>query len=80
MNEAFIDSSTINDYSCRPQQHDHTYLTIGQDLFSIQNYVLEQYNASLHRGRYVTKHRYVLLGVTYIQGVLVYHRKASVFS
>lgn len=26
-----------------------TYLTIGQDFFSIQEYVLSQYNASLHR-------------------------------
>jgi len=28
-----------------------TYLTIGQDLFSINEYVIEQYNASLHSGR-----------------------------
>jgi hypothetical protein len=26
-----------------------TYLTIGQDLFSIQEYIQSQYNASLHR-------------------------------
>ena len=39
------------DYTCRPKQQGHTYLTIGQDLFSIENYVVEQYNASLHRGR-----------------------------
>ena len=34
--------------SCRPP-HGKTYLTIGQDFFSIQEYVLSQYNASLHR-------------------------------
>ena len=37
------------DYSCRPNQAGYSYLTIGQDLFSIENYILEQYNASLHR-------------------------------
>jgi hypothetical protein len=37
-------------YSCRPNAGE-TYLTIGQDFFSIENYILEQYNASLHRGR-----------------------------
>ncbi len=26
-----------------------TYLTIGQDFFSVQEYLLSQYNASLHR-------------------------------
>ena len=35
--------------SCRPPAG-HTYLTIGQDLFSIQEYLNAQYNASLHRG------------------------------
>lgn len=34
--------------NCRPP-HGHTYLTIGQDLFSIQEYLDSQYNASLHR-------------------------------
>jgi hypothetical protein len=32
---------------CAPPQH-RTYLTIGQDLFSIHQYLMEQYNASLH--------------------------------
>jgi len=34
--------------SCRPPRG-KTYLTIGQDFFSIQEYILSQYNASLHR-------------------------------
>lgn len=34
--------------SCRPPRG-KTYLTIGQDFFSIQEYLLSQYNASLHR-------------------------------
>ena len=34
--------------SCQPPSG-HTYLTIGQDLLSIQDYVMTQYNASLHR-------------------------------
>ena len=34
--------------SCRPPEG-KTYLTIGQDFFSIQEYLLSQYNASLHR-------------------------------
>lgn len=37
------------DAACRPPPG-KTYLTIGQDLFSIQEYVSSQYNASLHRG------------------------------
>jgi len=37
------------DHSCRPPKGS-TYLAIGQDLFSIQEYVTAQYNASLHRG------------------------------
>lgn len=39
-------------HSCDPGQG-RTLLTIGQDFFSIQEYVLSQYNASLHRNRYV---------------------------
>ena len=34
--------------SCAPPK-DSTYLTVGQDLFSIQEYVSSQYNASLHQ-------------------------------
>lgn len=34
--------------SCRPPKGS-TYLTIGQDLFSINEYVLSLYNASLHK-------------------------------
>lgn len=34
--------------ACRPAPQ-HTYLTIGQDLFSIDEYVRGQYNASLHQ-------------------------------
>lgn len=37
------------DYSCRPPLG-KTFLTIGQDFFSIQEYVLSQYNASLESG------------------------------
>jgi hypothetical protein len=33
--------------SCRPSRGE-TYLTIGQDFFSIQEYVMSQYNTSLH--------------------------------
>jgi hypothetical protein len=33
--------------SCRPAPG-YTYLTIGQDLFSVDEYLREQYNASLH--------------------------------
>ena len=33
---------------CRPKPN-RTYLAIGQDYFSIQQHVLEQYNASWHR-------------------------------
>jgi hypothetical protein len=36
------------DGSCRPPRG-KTYLCIGQDLFSIDEYVMSQYNASLHR-------------------------------
>jgi hypothetical protein len=34
--------------SCRPPSPKQAYLCIGQDLFSIDNYVREQYNYSLH--------------------------------
>lgn len=34
--------------ACRPPRG-RTYLTVGQDFFSIEEYVLSQYNASLHR-------------------------------
>ena len=34
--------------ACRPPRG-KTYLTIGQDFFSVEEYVLSQYNASLHR-------------------------------
>ena len=34
--------------SCQPAGENRTLLTIGQDLFSIQEYVTSQYNASLH--------------------------------
>lgn len=34
--------------SCKPRRQNHTLLAIGQDLFSIQEYVTEQFNASLH--------------------------------
>jgi len=34
--------------ACRPVSPQQTYLTIGQDLFSIGEYLREQYNASLH--------------------------------
>ena len=43
------DKDDTIDYSCRPNESGYSYLTIGQDLLSIENYVLEQYNASLHR-------------------------------
>ena len=33
--------------ACRPLPG-QTYLAIGQDLFSIEEYLREQYNASLH--------------------------------
>jgi len=36
--------------SCRPPKGT-TYLTIGQDLFSIYEYMTSQYNFSLHQGR-----------------------------
>lgn len=39
------------DYSCKPPSG-KTYVTIGQDFFSIQEYVMSQYNASLHRHQY----------------------------
>jgi hypothetical protein len=35
--------------SCRPPRNT-TYLTIGQDLFSINEYIISQYNYSLHHG------------------------------
>jgi hypothetical protein len=38
------------DHSCQPPSG-KTYLTIGQDFFSIQEYLLSQYNASLEQGR-----------------------------
>jgi hypothetical protein len=38
----------MNNNSCRPKRGS-TYLTIGQDLFSINEYVTSLYNASLHR-------------------------------
>jgi hypothetical protein len=41
-------SERKSDYSCKPPPG-KTYLTIGQDFFSIQEYVMSQYNASLHR-------------------------------
>lgn len=37
--------------SCQPPSG-KTYLTIGQDFFSIQEYLLSQYNASLEQGRW----------------------------
>ena len=37
------------DTSCQPP-NGKTYITIGQDFYSIQEYVTSQYNASLHRG------------------------------
>ena len=40
------------DTTCQPSSG-KTYLTIGQDFFSIQEYLLSQYNTSLHLGRYV---------------------------
>mmetsp|Transcript_18874 Transcript_18874/g.40825 ORF Transcript_18874/g.40825 Transcript_18874/m.40825 type:complete len:429 (-) Transcript_18874:47-1333(-) len=40
-------SSSSSSSSCSPPKGS-TYLTIGQDLFSIEEYVLSQYNASLH--------------------------------
>jgi hypothetical protein len=40
--------STNYDSSCRPPTG-QTYLAIGQDFFSIQEYIENQYNASLHR-------------------------------
>jgi hypothetical protein len=43
-----MSTSTSHDTSCRPPTR-HTYLAIGQDFFSIQEYILSQYNASLHR-------------------------------
>jgi len=39
-----------SDDSCRPSSG-KTYLTIGQDLFSIQEYVSSEYNFSLHDGK-----------------------------
>mmetsp|Transcript_16234 Transcript_16234/g.21243 ORF Transcript_16234/g.21243 Transcript_16234/m.21243 type:complete len:508 (-) Transcript_16234:169-1692(-) len=40
-------ATTTNGGVCQPS-HGHTYLTIGQDLFSIQDYVTQMYNYSLH--------------------------------
>lgn len=37
----------MEDGACRPLPG-QTYLAIGQDLFSIEEYLREQYNASLH--------------------------------
>lgn len=42
------DTDCILIMSCRPPANS-TYLTIGQDLFSINEYVTSQYNYSLHR-------------------------------
>jgi hypothetical protein len=39
---------SVSSSSCRPPPG-HTYLAIGQDFFSIQEYIQSQYNASLHR-------------------------------
>lgn len=44
--------------SCRPPKG-KTYLTIGQDFFSIQEYVSSQYNANLHRHDVDRIHGYV---------------------
>ena len=40
-------ASLNQNMDCRPPTG-HTFLTIGQDLFSIQDYVNEMYNFSLH--------------------------------
>ena len=40
--------TTMTKNSCRPALPNTTYLTIGQDFFSIQEYVQEQYNWTLH--------------------------------
>lgn len=43
----YAKTSTSSAASCRPDPGS-TYLAIGQDLFSIAEYLREQYNASLH--------------------------------
>jgi hypothetical protein len=45
-----------DDQSCQPSGPNRTLLTIGQDLFSIQEYVTSQYNASLHQNRTNNNH------------------------
>uniref|UniRef100_A0A6T6HVZ4 GH26 domain-containing protein n=1 Tax=Craspedostauros australis TaxID=1486917 RepID=A0A6T6HVZ4_9STRA len=46
---------TVKDTSCQPAAG-HTWLTIGQDLLSIQRYVTDQYDASLHRNQSLFVH------------------------
>eukprot|EP00536_Pseudo-nitzschia_multiseries_P003367 jgi/Psemu1/185784/e_gw1.52.2.1 len=41
-------SHDFDGVACRPPRG-KTFLTIGQDFFSIEEYILSQYNASLHR-------------------------------
>ena len=43
------DDNEEDSFSCRPPKGS-TYLTIGQDLFSISEYITSVYNASLHNG------------------------------
>ena len=54
------------DGACRPLPG-QTYLAIGQDLFSIEEYLREQYNASLHefiqRQHKTNTNKYVCLSV-----------------
>jgi len=47
-NEIMTTTPRNTNMECLPPAG-HTYLTIGQDLFSIQEYLDSQYNASLHR-------------------------------
>jgi hypothetical protein len=47
MTERIPKTSFAATAACRPEPG-FTYLTIGQDLFSVAEYLREQYNASLH--------------------------------
>jgi hypothetical protein len=55
MNNTGNNNERKSDYSCKPPPG-KTYLTIGQDFFAIQEYVMSQYNASLHRQNHNDHH------------------------
>lgn len=63
------DHDGVASMDCRPPAQ-HTYLTIGQDLFSIEEYLNSQYNASLHRNSTTPKTAFLpaaVMGYTDIQ-------------